>query len=85
MMGKQRSKKPSRATRSTQGKPSQATRMSARATQRDVRSAAPQKKQQSTLRKVFTVIICVVVALGLMLPITGIGVMSCSSTQSQQP
>jgi hypothetical protein len=40
---------------------------------------APRKKE-NTARKVFTVVICVVVALGLMLPITGIGVMSCSSS-----
>jgi ABC-type Fe3+ transport system permease subunit len=35
-------------------------------------------QQQGRLRKAFTVIICVVVALGLMMPIAGIGVASCS-------
>ena len=41
---------------------------------------APQqnKPQQGRLRKTFTVIICVVVALGLMMPIAGIGVASCA-------
>ncbi|MDR3036830.1 MAG: hypothetical protein LBU31_00235 [Coriobacteriales bacterium] len=46
------------------------------------------KRQQGTMRKVFTVIICVVVALGLMLPITGLGVASCAASappaQNQQ-
>ena len=41
-------------------------------------SAATPKGQQSRVRKVFTIIICVVVALGLMLPVTGLGVASCS-------
>jgi len=34
-------------------------------------------RQQSKVRRVFTVIICVIVALGLMLPATGLGVISC--------
>jgi ABC-type Fe3+ transport system permease subunit len=42
------------------------------------------RKKEGTVRKAFTVIICVVVALGLMLPITGIGVMSCSSAAVSQ-
>jgi len=42
-------------------------------------AAAIRKHQQSRTRRVFTVIICVVVALGLMLPVTGIGVASCSA------
>jgi ABC-type Fe3+ transport system permease subunit len=49
---------------------------------------ASTKRQQGTMRKVFTVIICVVVALGLMLPITGLGVASCAASappvQNQQ-
>jgi ABC-type Fe3+ transport system permease subunit len=45
---------------------------------------APLKKRQSSVRKAFTVVICVVVALGLMLPVAGIGVVSCSSTQDTQ-
>jgi cell division protein FtsL len=44
----------------------------------------PQKKQQNTVRKVFTIIICVVVALSLMLPVAGISVMSCSPTETPQ-
>jgi ABC-type Fe3+ transport system permease subunit len=48
-------------------------------------SQLPQKRQQSSVRKAFTVVICVVVALGLMLPVAGIGAASCSPTQSQQP
>jgi ABC-type Fe3+ transport system permease subunit len=43
------------------------------------------RKKQGTLRKVFTVVICVVVALGLSLPIAGIGVYSCSTAPEQQP
>jgi hypothetical protein len=34
--------------------------------------------QQSTARKVVVTIICVILALALMLPIAGLGVMSCS-------
>jgi ABC-type Fe3+ transport system permease subunit len=48
-------------------------------------AAASQKDQrQSRVRKAFTVVICVVVALGLMLPVAGLGVVSCSPTQDQQ-
>jgi hypothetical protein len=44
-----------------------------------------QNASQVTPRKVFTIIICVLVALGLMLPVTGFGVASCASTlQNQQ-
>ncbi|MDR0347625.1 MAG: hypothetical protein LBH56_04545 [Coriobacteriales bacterium] len=46
--------------------------------------SAAQKREQSRPRKIFTVIICVVVALGLMLPVAGIGVASCSPTQTTQ-
>jgi uncharacterized protein HemX len=42
------------------------------------------RKKEGAVRKAFTVAICVVVALGLMLPITGIGVMSCSSAAVSQ-
>ena len=41
-------------------------------------SAATPRKQQSRTRRLFTVIICVVVALGLMLPVAGLGFASCS-------
>jgi hypothetical protein len=43
-----------------------------------------QGASQVTPRKVFTIIICVLVALGLMLPVTGIGVASCASTLQDQ-
>ena len=43
-------------------------------------AAAIRKQQQSRTRRVFTVIICVVVALGLMLPVTGLGFASCSAS-----
>jgi cell division protein FtsL len=50
--------------------------------------ASPQiespKKQQSTVRKAFTIVICVVVALSLMLPVAGLSVTSCSPTETQQ-
>jgi ABC-type Fe3+ transport system permease subunit len=46
--------------------------------------AAAQKQKQGRVRKIFTVIICVVVALGLMLPIAGIGAASCSDTVGSQ-
>jgi cell division protein FtsL len=44
----------------------------------------PQKKQQSTVRKAFTIVICVVVALSLMLPVAGLSATSCSPTETQQ-
>jgi ABC-type Fe3+ transport system permease subunit len=40
---------------------------------------AAKKAKQGKVKRVFTVIICVVVALGLMLPIAGIGAASCSA------
>ncbi|MDR0350276.1 MAG: hypothetical protein LBH64_01845 [Coriobacteriales bacterium] len=44
------------------------------------------KKEPFPVRKVFTVVICVLVALSLMLPVTGISMASCSSAaQTQQP
>jgi Flp pilus assembly protein TadB len=43
-----------------------------------------QKASQITPRKVFTIAICVLVALGLMLPVTGIGIASCSTTLQDQ-
>ena len=43
-------------------------------------SAAMRKQQQAKVRKIFTVVICVVVALGLMLPVAGIGFVSCSGS-----
>jgi len=36
------------------------------------------KRQQSRVGRVFTVIICVIVALGLMLPVAGLGFTSCT-------
>ena len=41
-------------------------------------SSAVPKRQQSRVRRVFTVVICVIVALGLMLPVAGLGFASCS-------
>ncbi|MCL1847167.1 MAG: hypothetical protein FWF91_04295 [Coriobacteriia bacterium] len=41
-------------------------------------NAATPRKEQSKSRRLFTIIICVVVALGLMLPVTGLGFASCS-------
>jgi ABC-type Fe3+ transport system permease subunit len=45
---------------------------------------AAQKEKQGRVKKIFTVIICVVVALGLMLPIAGIGATSCSAQVSDE-
>jgi ABC-type Fe3+ transport system permease subunit len=42
------------------------------------------KKQQNTVRKAFTIVICVVVALSLMLPVAGLSATSCSPTETQQ-
>jgi predicted metalloprotease len=42
------------------------------------------QKGQNPVRKAFTVVICVVVALSLMLPVTGIGMASCSSSAQDQ-
>ncbi|MDR1014653.1 MAG: hypothetical protein LBL86_06715 [Coriobacteriales bacterium] len=47
------------------------------------RPGTPQKGQ-NPVRKAFTVVICVVVALSLMLPVTGIGMASCSSSAQDQ-
>ena len=40
-------------------------------------------KQQSKVARFFTVAICVIVALGLMLPVAGIGAASCSAAPTQ--
>ncbi|MDR1184373.1 MAG: hypothetical protein LBK67_06205 [Coriobacteriales bacterium] len=42
------------------------------------------KKQQNTVRKAFTIVICVVVALSLMLPVAGLSATSCSPTEATQ-
>jgi cytochrome c-type biogenesis protein CcmH/NrfG len=47
-------------------------------------TAVQLKKERAIIRKrIFTVAICIIVALGLMLPIAGYGAISCSSQPAQ--
>jgi len=51
-------------------------------------TAQLKKERAAVTKRIFTIVICVVVALGLMLPIAGYGAISCSSQASsadQQP
>jgi ABC-type Fe3+ transport system permease subunit len=43
------------------------------------------EKKQGGITRVLTIIICVIVALGLMLPTAGIGAASCSPASTQTP
>lgn len=52
--------------------------------QQHVEYVAAQKQKQGKVRKVFTIVICIVVSLGLMLPIAGIGAASCSTSVATQ-
>jgi ABC-type Fe3+ transport system permease subunit len=83
MKAKQSTAKKNRSGHGSTAK--QASRQNAQASRPQQGSSL--KRPQSPMRKAFTVIICVVVALGLMLPVTGLGVASCSSSSppAEQP
>jgi ABC-type Fe3+ transport system permease subunit len=59
-------------------------KQTAAALQQKQEHVAAQKERQGRVKRVFTIIICVVVALGLMLPMAGIGVASCAAPQVEQ-
>ncbi|MDR1712971.1 MAG: hypothetical protein LBR39_02295 [Coriobacteriales bacterium] len=40
-------------------------------------------QQVSPVRRAFTIVICVIVALGLMLPLSFLGISSCSTNQAE--
>ena len=70
-----------RAVMAKQSKTERQTEARAKATKQSRQATSPHvtpQKQQSGVRRFFTVVICVIVALGLMLPTAGIGFASCS-------